>query len=457
MMYRLMRALFRASLNGFFSRIIVDGAGKVPAHGPVLIVANHTNAFVDALLILTSFRRRVTLTAKSTLRQNPLLALTIRGLDAIELHRAQDGANATTRARNDDAIDACARRLARGGCVVVFPEGVSHSDMALRPFHSGAARIALAYAKLESRSALRIVPIGLHFEAKDRFRSVAGLVVGDAVDLESWRQSHPAGGARALTSLIEARVRAVTTNYEHSREAATIGGVVDLLGTEGAPPPALDQPGAPGFAARTDRIHHVQDARRWMAQHRPAELARLERRVHALFRRLGRASIAPDELFLSVEPRRSAYFVLREIELLLAGGAVIAWGWLNNAAALAMTQAIVRRKSGDRDHVASNAVFMGIPIFLAVHAAQCAVVLAATGSFVWAVLYAISLPYAGIVALLSRDRGALAWRRLHALVFFARRPQSYRRLKDDARSLLHDIHRLRRDLATATQPLEVAQ
>ena len=177
MIYRLTRALWRAALFAFFRRIDVQGRGNVPGRGPVLIVANHTNAFVDPLLVLTRLRRTVTLTAKSTLRKNPLLAPLMRALHVVEFHRAQDVAEGADPAKNRGAMDACVRRLAEGGCVVIFPEGVSHSDPSLRPFRTGAARIALAYLEAHPDGApLVIVPAGLHFEAKERFRSSAGVV-----------------------------------------------------------------------------------------------------------------------------------------------------------------------------------------------------------------------------------------------------------------------------------------
>src|SRR5205823_8589779 len=55
--YRMVRALFRAALFAFFRRVEAQGRASVPARGPVLIVSNHTNALVDALLMLTPLDR----------------------------------------------------------------------------------------------------------------------------------------------------------------------------------------------------------------------------------------------------------------------------------------------------------------------------------------------------------------------------------------------------------------
>ena len=90
---------------------------------------------------------------------------------------------------------------------------------AMRPFRTGAARIALAYVDGHPDAApLILVPTGLHFEAKERFRSAAGLVFGEGVDVHAWRRANPQSGAHELTALIEARIRALTANYEAGRE-----------------------------------------------------------------------------------------------------------------------------------------------------------------------------------------------------------------------------------------------
>ncbi|HYH83554.1 MAG TPA: 1-acyl-sn-glycerol-3-phosphate acyltransferase [Longimicrobium sp.] len=442
MIYRVMRALWRAALFAFFRRIEVQGRANVPRRGPVLIVANHTNAFVDPLLVLTRLERTVTLTAKSTLRKNPLLGPLVRALHVIEFHRSQDVAEGADPAKNDAALDACARRLAEGGCIVVFPEGVSHDDPALRPFRTGAARIALAYVDAHPAGApLALVPAGLHFEAKERFRSSAGLVFGEGVDVHAWRREHPAAGPHELTALIEARIRGLTANYPAARDVETFGRAAELLraGTQ-APPPLGQEPGD-DWAAQVALIHRLQAGREWLATGRRDELAALEERVHGFARKVARLGITPAELFLPMEPGRAAFFIFREMELLVAGAPLFAWGWINGLPAYTVTKALVRKTSKDRDHFASNAVFMGIPVFLLFWMMQAAAV-ALLASPWWALAYALSLPYTGAAALLYRDRAGSAWRRARTFLLFVRRPSHRRTLVDEARSIHADLQRL---------------
>lgn len=453
MIYRLMRALWRAALFAFFRRIEVQGRGNVPRRGPVLLVCNHTNAFVDGLLALTQLDRPVTLTAKSTLRNNPLLAPLIGAMHVILFHRAQDVAEGADPSQNTGALDACARRLEEGGCIVIFPEGVSHSDPSMRPFRTGAARIALAYVDRNPDAApLILVPTGLHFEAKERFRSSAGMVFGEGIDLHAWRRANPSADVHDLTALIETRIRGLTANFEAEREIELFAPAAELLRTEGDAPAPLGQERGEDWAAQVGMIHRLQAGRAWLARDRRAELDALEERVRAFARKLAKLGVTPGELFLPMDVPRAAFFVFREVELLVAGAPLAAWGWINSLPACLATKTVVGRMSKDRDHWASNSVFLGVPIFLLLWTMQ-TVAVALLASPGWALAYAISLPYTGAVALLYRDRAGSAWRRARTFVLFARRPSSRRKLMDEARAILADLRSLADEFARAEPSL----
>jgi 1-acyl-sn-glycerol-3-phosphate acyltransferase len=437
--YRFVRALWRAALFGFFRRVDVQGRGNVPERGPVLFVANHTNAFVDPLLIITRIERPVTLTAKSTLKRNPLLRLLMRALNVVEFHRAQDVEQGADPAKNVDALSACRRRLAEGGAVCIFPEGVSHSDPGLRPFKTGAARIALDF--VAHHPSLAVVPVGLHFEAKERFRSAAGIVFGEPFDAGEWRRAHPEAGPRELTDLVEARIRELTTSYAAERDVETFTRAAELLEVAGVPPAPLGREEPADVAGRVRTIHRLQAGRERLARERREELAALEGRLAGLYGELGRLGITAPELFLPVEPGRAAFFVFRELELLLVGLPIAAWGTVNHWLPYGVLKALVRKMSTDRDHFASNAVFLSLPVFPLFWALQILAVAVLATPF-WTVLYALSLPYAGAVALLYRDRAGGAWRRARTFLLFVRRPEARRKLVAEARAIDAEIRRL---------------
>ena len=126
--YRVLRATFRLAMRGYFSRIEVEGLENVPETGPLLLVPNHINALVDGLIVGGCLQRPVTLTAKSTLAKNPVLAVLMRAANVVNFHRREDVAEGARPDANVSAMAEVRARLARGCAVCLFPEGKSHSD-----------------------------------------------------------------------------------------------------------------------------------------------------------------------------------------------------------------------------------------------------------------------------------------------------------------------------------------
>ena len=174
MFYRVFRLLAAITLRLFFKRIDVVDRSAVP-EGPVLLVSNHSNGLVDPLLPMVVLGRRVTLTGKNVLKKNRLLALIAWGIDLIWFHRAEDCGKGANPRENVASMRRCREVLAGSGAVSIFPEGISHSDLRMRSFHGGAARIALDFVRKDGNpGGLKIVPVGL-FLLGERAVSIGSL------------------------------------------------------------------------------------------------------------------------------------------------------------------------------------------------------------------------------------------------------------------------------------------
>ncbi|MDH5198192.1 MAG: 1-acyl-sn-glycerol-3-phosphate acyltransferase, partial [Gemmatimonadota bacterium] len=150
----------------------------VPRTGPVLLVANHPNSLLDPMLVVATAGRPVRFLAKAPLFHDPKTAWLVKSAGAIPVYRRADDPSQVE--KNVDAFDAVYAELARGAAVGIFPEGLSHSEPALGPLKTGAARMALGAARLTG-GAFPIVPVGLVLRRKDEFRSSAYVVTGAPV------------------------------------------------------------------------------------------------------------------------------------------------------------------------------------------------------------------------------------------------------------------------------------
>jgi len=166
--------LCRLLLRAFFRRIEVEGLEHVPASGGGIVVAWHPNGLIDPALILGSLPRPLVFGARSGLFRWPGLGWVLRAAGAVPIHRSVDRTHLSPedrRASNQRSLEALAQAIANGGLSCLFPEGDSHDAPHLLSLKTGIAR--LYYLAREAGAAPFILPVGLHYDAKEQFRSHA--------------------------------------------------------------------------------------------------------------------------------------------------------------------------------------------------------------------------------------------------------------------------------------------
>src|ERR1700728_4128682 len=178
-----MRGLARLLVHVFFRQIELEHGDRLPATGPVVLVANHLNGLVDGLLLMATLGRYPRFLGKSTLFKILPLWPFLKFAGVIPVYRVIDGAPGD---HNVSAFATCHDILARGGAVALFPEGISHDESSLQPLRTGAARIALEAAVDSGIADVVTVAVGLTYDAKARFRSRALVRVAEPVSVSAW-------------------------------------------------------------------------------------------------------------------------------------------------------------------------------------------------------------------------------------------------------------------------------
>jgi 1-acyl-sn-glycerol-3-phosphate acyltransferase len=211
MIYSALRWVNGIALHWFYRDIPVTGRHNLPGDVPLLIAVNHQNALVDSLIVGWVIPRRITMTAKATLTENPLIALLFKTLGVVPLRRISDEVRKSTgdqvdRSRNTEAFREIMDVLKKREAVLIFPEGKSHNELGLEPLRSGLARLALQARNECSIAGVRILPVGLVFENKGVPGTIAGVNIGEPIEMDSW----PNDDHVALTEEIAVRLRRVS-------------------------------------------------------------------------------------------------------------------------------------------------------------------------------------------------------------------------------------------------------
>jgi glycerol-3-phosphate O-acyltransferase/dihydroxyacetone phosphate acyltransferase len=428
LLYRSLRAGARVALHWYYGDLLVQGLERVPATGPLLVVANHPNALVDAMLVAVTLRRRVLLTAKATLFDHPLLARLLHAVGVVPLRRAADarGQNSalTGAARNAASFEAVREALRTQAAVLVFPEGISHDAPSLAPLKTGAARMALD-ARAASVHDVQLLPIGLVYERKERPRSRVLVRIGEPIPLDRWCGDRRELDAAALTEVLDAMLRHVTLNFASDDRADRAIGLARTLTAVVGEPSALGRQRslltevemASRIDRATDALSHAPPA---LVEQADWLIARLELLESMLAVR--RATVADVRISLSI--RHGAWFLVREGVLALVALPVAVIGYTTHWLPLRLARSVAMRplaRDPSRDQPAMRTIVIALA-FLLIWYLLLGAFLARWVGFGPALLGLVAIFFAARVEYLLRDRLGRVWRRARTYVALRRDP-----------------------------------
>lgn len=414
----------RGLLGLFFRRVEVVGAERVPERGPYLVVANHVNGLLDPMFIFGPLRIPARMLGKSTVWRIPLIAQLADLAGAIPVYRRHDPG--VDPSRNVETFERCYEVLADLGRIALFPEGISHDEPALQPLRTGTARIAIGAERRFGPLGVRIVPVGLVFEARDRYRSRALVVVGETIDpspeVRLAEHDEPAA-VRALTDRIAAALGRVTLNYPSWEEARLIG-----LGAEIWEREHREGDGgrrlADGFAARV-AVAEALGRLRVVHPREVDQAVAAGRRYEDLLRTAG---VTDGQLATRVPARLAAAFAARTLARLLVASPVAALGALLHFVPYWTVRAIAARVEDEPNQLATYKLFAGLVLYPATWAFWGYVATRALGPQAGAALV-VSAPFAGWVALRWLEQRRRLWRESRAYFLLRGRSDLVRDLR----------------------------
>jgi glycerol-3-phosphate O-acyltransferase / dihydroxyacetone phosphate acyltransferase len=306
MLYALVRQFIAFALRVFYR--LEQKGGPLAETGPLLLVANHPNSLIDPALLIAISPRPLTFLAKAPLFRLPLLGALLRALGALPIQRRQDGPPDAK--GNAAALEAGARALGAGRALAMFPEGKSHSGPHLADFKTGAARMVLA-----SGAVVKLVPVGLTYAQKGRFRSPVHIEVGAPLAVPPEKEPSPVE-VRALTARISESLRAVTLELGAWEDLPLIATAEALyaLSTDG---PAQDVERRRLFARGLALLREEQ----------PERYNELRAKVDALSRRLALVQAGPQDVAVHYRVSTVLRFVARNAAALALGLPLAVLGW----------------------------------------------------------------------------------------------------------------------------------
>jgi 1-acyl-sn-glycerol-3-phosphate acyltransferase len=159
LIYKLLKLPIRLALRIFCVDIDLVNPQFKTEKGPLLLVANHPNSFLDAILIASEFSEPVHFLARGDAFRKPWHRFLLGLLQMIPVYRLSEGRENLH--LNEYAFIKSQELIAQQKIVLIFIEGICLNTHELLPFKKGAARIAIS--AINENQPLQIMPVSITY------------------------------------------------------------------------------------------------------------------------------------------------------------------------------------------------------------------------------------------------------------------------------------------------------
>lgn len=208
------------------------GLENIPEGVPVIFCSNHPNAFMDAIIVGTSFRRRSWFLARSDAFRKKWLANFLMFVGIIPIYRLLEGAENLQ--KNDETFDKCSKMLEEKKAILIFSEGLCIQERRLRKLKKGTARIAFgSEEKNNFNLGLMIVPVGINYSSTPwRFRSRVHVRFGEPFPMTDYKEIFTQDKARAMnvfTRDLEAKMKKLIIHIDNKENDGLVNTVEEMV------------------------------------------------------------------------------------------------------------------------------------------------------------------------------------------------------------------------------------
>lgn len=231
MLYQIARFIIGIALRIYYKRIDIRNIQHLQSAGPSILISNHPNTLMDALLLGYVSRQEIYFLAKATLFNTKMKLWLLQKMHMIPINRP--GEEQIEGVKNTNSFEACFKILEQGKRIVIFPEGSSFKERVLRKLKTGAARIALDLEKKHNgKLDLVIIPIGINYSDQERFQSSILVNIGSPIKasdfLDDYRNDF-VNTSREMTKIFRLRLEELLLTTSDEQEDKLFEVLRDIL------------------------------------------------------------------------------------------------------------------------------------------------------------------------------------------------------------------------------------
>ena len=208
-LYSFLRHYVDLVLKLSYRTIRYVGKDRIPKDGAIIYAPNHTNALMDAMVVLAMDSKAKVFVARADIFKNPKIAKILHFLKIMPIMRMRDGRDEVR--KNNETIERAVGVLRDKVPFCIFPEGTHQAKYSSLPLAKGIFRIAFQAQEFMPDMPLYIVPIGIRYGNFFRFRSTVRVAAGVPINVAEFRNDceglNEQEQMNAMKTLLEERLQ----------------------------------------------------------------------------------------------------------------------------------------------------------------------------------------------------------------------------------------------------------
>ncbi|WP_341215960.1 lysophospholipid acyltransferase family protein [uncultured Wocania sp.] len=204
----------------YFKKTKTYGIKNVSKSKPILLLSNHQNALLDALLIATKCGRFSYFLTRAAVFKKALVSKILNSLQMLPVYRVRDG---WSNISNNNAIfETCTSLLNKNKAIVIFPEGSHNLKRTVRPLSKGFTRIVFDTLEKYPETDLQLIPVGLNFENAEKFPDSVSMYFGKSISAKDFISENRNEDVAKLKVRVQSEISKLTTHIPSDNYYETI-------------------------------------------------------------------------------------------------------------------------------------------------------------------------------------------------------------------------------------------
>ena len=392
------RPVVKIWFDRYHKSVTYSGEDKVDWQKPIIFAPSHQSAFTDALCLIlptryTNNRFIYPLIRADAFGNSKMVDWVLTSFHMLPVYRPKD--NVDIKKRNDSVFADCYEILSKNRNLLIHPEGNCFAIKKVRRFKKGLARIAFGAEEINNFDLdLSVVPVGINYRKSTGARGGIHIRYGSPVSVSDYENSYREHEATAITELtrdLRKRVKEVTVDIQSEANYELVENIMQLVKKKNPAFADCSTYTANELAFEKEVVGKVENS----IQEKPKLLEEVQGIMKSI-----RSTL--NEYKLSTENSLVEKYSLSRLLMEGAGYIILLpiflYGWVNNILPWYVIHKLAD-KIEDEQFINSARMASGLLVFPLCYLLQTLLFWLISGNGLWALIYVITIPFAGILSL----------------------------------------------------------